>query len=118
VQQLSVDGENRLPAMNDYDRQWRRVIFDSSDTVAFQRLDDSFARYGVVVDTHHNALALTKGNSRTWKANFTFERPSEDRLTLDGEMDAHRIHMELQLVEFDTLRLLNSRFRWVRPEEQ
>ena len=35
-----------------------------------------------------------------------------------GEMDNHKIHMELTLVEFDSFRLLNSGFRWLRPEEQ
>ena len=117
VEQLSIDGALRPPSLNDYDRQWRRVIFDSPETVAFQRLDDSFARYGINVDVYNNTLALTKGGSRHWKSGFTFQRPANDQLTLDGEMDNHKIHMQLQLADFDTLRLLNSRFRWVRPDE-
>jgi hypothetical protein len=38
-------------------------------------------------------------------------------LILEGEMDGHRIRAELQLVERDTFRLLNSGFRWVRPPD-
>jgi len=118
VEQLSVDGESRPPVMNDYDRQWRRIIFDSPNAVAIQRLDDSFARYGATIDPYKNSVALTKGNGRTWNASFRYQRPSQDKLMLDGDMDGHEIHVDLQLLEFDTLRLLNSRFRWVRPEEQ
>jgi hypothetical protein len=117
VEELSVDGEVRPALMNDYDRQWRRVIFDSPATVAFQRFDDSFARYGVSIDVYKNSLTLTKGNSKSWKAGFTFQRPAQDQLALVGDMDGHKIRLQLQLVDYDTLRLLNSRFRWVRPDE-
>ena len=117
VEELSIDGQARPPDLNDYDRRWRRVIFDEPARVIFQRTDDSFARYGASVDPDGKALALTKGESKNWKAVFAIERPSPDRLILDGEMDGHRIRTQLRLVEFDTFRLLNSTFRWVRPHE-
>jgi hypothetical protein len=117
VEDLRVDGESRLPQLNEYDRRWRRVVFDSPQWIFFQRTDDSFMRYGVDIDLQQNTLALTKGQSRTWRSVFTFRRPERDRLALDGEMDGHRIQMNLQLVEMDTFRLLNSRFRWVRPPD-
>jgi hypothetical protein len=85
--------------------------------MVFQRTDDSFARYGVTVDTGGGTLAMTKGSSRTWKANFTFQRPAEDRLVLEGQMDDLAIRMRLRRVGLDTFRLLNSRFRWVRPPD-
>jgi len=117
VDELSIDGQARPASLNDYDRRWRRVIFDSPTTVAFQRLDDSFARYNADIDVYKNTLTLTKGNSKKWKASFTFQRPSPNQLTFDGEMDGYRIHTRLELVDFDTFRVLNSRFRWVRPDE-
>jgi hypothetical protein len=117
VEELSVDGLVRVPELNDYDRRWRRVIFDAPASVTFQRTDDSFARFGASVDTHGKTLTLTKGNSKTWKTHFTFANPSADKLELDGEMDGHQIRVRLRLVEFDTFRLLNSSFRWVRPHD-
>ncbi len=117
VEQLAVNGQARPAALNDYDRRWRRVIFDSPDAVAFQRTDDSFARYGVSIDDSTKTLSLTKGKSRTWRSQFRFDRPREDRLVLDGQMDGLEIQMQLQRVEFDTFRLLNSSFRWVRPPD-
>src|SRR5688572_16955043 len=115
VQELSVDGQVRPPLFNDYDRRWRRVIFDAPNRVVFQRTDDSFAHYGASIDVTHNILSVTKGNSRSWRSTFTFEQPASDRLILKGEMDGHRIEMRLQRVELDTFRLLNSPFRWIRP---
>jgi len=32
-------------------------------------------------------------------------------------MDNHKIHVLLTLVEFDSFRLLNSGFRWIRPPD-
>jgi hypothetical protein len=117
VEEMSVDGQVRLPESNDYDRRWRRVIFDGPQWIFFQRTDDSFVRYGVRFDLQQNTVDLTKGHSRSWHSNFTFKRPDVDRLLLTGEMDGHKIDMKLQLVELDTFRLLNSRFRWVRPPD-
>ncbi len=117
VEELSIDGEVRSPLMNDYDRRWRRVIFDAPQRMAFQRTDDSFSRYGVSIDVDGHTLALTKGSSRDWKAGFSFERQDQNRLILDGTMDGYRIHMRLRRVELDTFRLLNSPFRWIRPSD-
>jgi uncharacterized membrane protein YphA (DoxX/SURF4 family) len=117
VDQMSVDGNVRAPQLNDYDQRWRRVIFDAADVMVFQRTDDSFAHYGVRIDTSTRTLAVTKGNSRTWKAAFIYIRPADDQLILAGEMDGYTIRVRLRLVPLDTFRLLNSPFRWIRPPD-
>jgi uncharacterized membrane protein YphA (DoxX/SURF4 family) len=117
IDELWVDGEVRPASVNDYDRQWRRAIFDAPDMLVFQRLDDSFAHYGVTVDTARQTLMLRKGQSRVWRALFAYRRERDDRLVIDGEMDGHTIHAVLLRVPFDTFRLLNSTFRWVRPPD-
>ncbi len=117
VDRLVVDGELRPPILNDYDLRWRRVIFDAPDRVVFQRTDDSFAHYGAALDVGRHTIALTKGNSRTWNASFTFRQAKPEQLILDGEMDGRAIHLELQVVPLDTFRLLSSGFRWIRPPD-
>ena len=117
ITELAIDGEIRPSALNDYDRRWRRAIFDSPESVIFQRTDDSFASYGASIDMGSFSIALTKGNSRTWASAFTFERPADDRMVLEGEMDGYRIRMVLSRIGLDTFPLLNSPFRWVRPPD-
>jgi hypothetical protein len=113
VERMSVNGEQRPPVTNDYDRRWRRFIVDDPDRATFQRTDDSFAHYALALDAEARSLELTKGGSRTWRARFVVQQ-AEGRLQLNGEMDGQQIEVHLRRVEFDTYRLLNSRFRWVR----
>ena len=115
VEKMSVDGDVRPALFNDYDRRWRRVIFDTPELMIFERFDDSFAHYGASVDTERHTIALRKIESRLWRASFLYDRRGEDELTIDGEMDGHVIHAELQRVGMDVFRLTNGRFRWARP---
>ena len=117
IDEMSVDEESRPAVLNDYDRRWRRIIFDTPSVVVFQRTDDSFAHYEASIDTSSRAIALTKRNGGTWRASFTFDRPSQDRVVLDGTMDGYKLRLRLRRVDLDTFRLLNSRFRWVRPPD-
>lgn len=94
VDQLSMDGEPRPALITDKDR-WRRVIFDRPTGITFQRMDDTFATYGAAIDTQHAQVALTKGADKNWKANLTFQRAGQDQLTLDGQMDGRKVHMQL-----------------------
>ena len=117
VERLSVDGQARPAELNDYDRRWRRVIFDAPDVAVFQRTDDSFARFGVSIDEGTGTFALTKGASHTWSSRFTFDRAADGTLNLDGAMDGYRIQAELRRVDPSAFPLLNSGFRWVRPHD-
>jgi hypothetical protein len=117
VRRLTVDGVSQPADLNDYDRRWRRVIFDDPGAAVFQRTDDSFARYRASIDVGAQKLELTRSASKTWSSQFMFQRPAEDRMILEGEMDSHQISVELDRVEMDTFRVNNSSFRWVRPPD-
>jgi hypothetical protein len=113
VDQMTIDGQIRSPLVNDYDR-WRRVIFDLPQQIWFQRMDDSFARYGAAIDVGKKNIAMTKRDDKNWKANLSFERAGPAELALDGEMDGHRVHMELKLVDREKMLLLSRGFHWVQ----
>jgi len=117
VEQLSVDGQIRPAELNDYDRRWRRVIFDEPDSLVIQRTDDSFARYSASLDPGNGSIALRKGNSRSWASRLTYDRTGDDRIALTGEMDGQRIEADLRRVDRSAFPLLNSGFRWVRPHD-
>lgn len=113
VSQFSIDGQLRSPLFTDYER-WRRAVFDSPTAMAFQRMDDSFARYGASINANDKTLALTKDDDKNWKANLNFQRVAQDRLILDGEMDRHKIHMQLQRVDHSKFLLASRGFHWIQ----
>ena len=113
VKQMSIDEQPRPPLLTDSTR-WRRAIFDYPDRMAFQRTDDSFASYGASVNLPNRTLALTTNADKNWTASFTFQRPAEDQLTLDGRMDNHQVHMELQLADRNSFLLVSRGFHWTQ----
>ncbi len=112
VAQMTIDGQIRSPLLTDYDR-WRRVIFDFTTSTSFQRMDESFANFGSSINDKSKMLTLAKDNDKNWKANFTFALTARDRLVLDGAMDGHRIHMELELADRNQFSLVNRPFHWI-----
>src|SRR5580658_8073823 len=113
VDELSIDGQLRSPLLIDYDR-WRRAVFDRPDDMVFQRMDDSFVHYGASVNAGYKTIVLTKHSDKDWKASFTFQRAAEDQLTLDGTMDSHKMHMQLELVDLNKFLLVSRGFHWIQ----
>jgi hypothetical protein len=118
IERMAIDGQEQPTALNDYDRRWRRIIFDAPRRVAFQRTDDSLARYDAALDLNGGMLEISKTSSRTWRARFTLQRPADDQLQLHGEMDGKILDVQLRRAELDTFKLLSSPFRWVRLHRQ
>lgn len=113
VAELSIDGQVRSPLLGDYDR-WQRVVFDFPERVSFQRMDESFAGFGAVIDSTAKTIVLTKSSDKNWKGNLTFQRVAEDQLILDGNMDSHTIQMKLQLVDHKKFLLVSRGFHWIQ----
>jgi len=113
VDEMWVDGLLRSPLVNDYGR-WRRVVFQSSTAASFQRMDDSFATYGAIVDPNSRAITLTRTSDKSEAARLSFERPSPDRLTLVGTMDGHKLRMQLRLFDRNSFLLVGRGFHWIQ----
>lgn len=113
VQQQSVDGQLRSPLLGDAGR-WRRAIFDSPNGMAFQRIDDSFARYPVNIDIKKRMLALSDYRDKNWKASFTFDHSGPDQMTLEGTMDGHSVHLQLKLLDRNQFVLVSRGFHWIQ----
>lgn len=113
VTQMSVDGQPRPPLLTDNTR-WRRAIFDFPQVIAMQRMDDSLAYYRAAINLSDKTLVLTKGADKNWKANLAFQRPVHDKLIVDGRMDDHQLHMELQLTDRNNFLLVRRGFHWIQ----
>ena len=113
VTQMSIDGQVRAPLITDYDR-FRRVIFQSPTTASFQRMDDTFVPYTAAIDVGARSIILTKTGAANQKSTWSFQRPTAEQLSLDGDMDGHRIHMQLQRYDHSKFLLLSRGFHWIQ----
>ena len=82
--------------------------------MAVQQMDDSFAYYGATINEAAKTLALTGNAASKSKGNFTFQRPSANDLTLVGDMDGQRLHIQLRLLDRDKLLLVSRGFHWIQ----
>ena len=111
VSQESIDEQVRPPLLTDSARP-RRLIFDFPSRVAFQGMDDTFVGYGASINVNDKTLLLTSRVGK--KAIFSFKRARQNQLALDGEMESHKIHMELRLVEPSKFVLVSRGFHWIQ----
>jgi uncharacterized membrane protein YphA (DoxX/SURF4 family) len=114
VERMSVDGVATPALFNDSDWRWRRLIFDTPGLVVFEYLDESFAYYEALIDSAGHHITLQNVHSQP-HATLTFDRHGDTDMSLDGEMNEHRIHVDLRRLATNTLSLTNRSFRWIRP---
>jgi uncharacterized membrane protein YphA (DoxX/SURF4 family) len=112
VDEFLVDGQTLPPLVTDTGR-WRRVIVDAPG-MNIQRMDDSLDRYGAAVSMKDKTIVLSKPDDPKWHARLQFDNPGATRMTVDGEMDHHSIHAQLQLADPSRFLLVNRGFHWIQ----
>jgi hypothetical protein len=113
VEEQTLDGQANSPLLTDSGR-WRRMVFDSPARATIQRADDSLARYGAVIDVKANSLQFSSDADKNWKAAYTFQRPSPDQLSLEGDIVGHKSHVQLKLVDLRSFELVSRGFHWIQ----
>lgn len=113
VDQLSIDDAVHPPTLGD-EQRWRRIIFDRPGRTVFQHMNDSLATFSAKIDPDKKTINLTKSDDAKWAATLNYVRPANDHLTLTGEMDGHRVAMELRLLDQKSFLLMNRGFHWVQ----
>ncbi len=92
---------------------WRQLIVSYPRRAALVTVGDPYERYGTAFDFDQRTLVLTRYGQPDWKAEFTFEQPSLDRLRIDGTMDGRALRVELKLAPERSWLLLDRGFRWI-----
>jgi hypothetical protein len=113
VDEMSIDGVVRSPLLTDYER-WRRVIFDSPQRMAFQRMDDSFGGFAMAFDPKRHTIALNKQGDQKWRGEFAVHLQNARRMTVDGRLGQHTIRLQLSLLDRDKFLLVSRGFHWIQ----
>lgn len=113
VEDFALDGQTRPPLLTDAAR-WRRIVFDFPQFATIYGMDEESQSYRADIDANAKTIALKKFGDEKGKANFSFRRPDADHLILDGIMDDHKVHVELELLDRSKFLLVNRGFHWVQ----
>lgn len=112
VQDFSFDGQSRPPLTTDTTR-WRRLVFDFPTFMSAQSMDDSFHGYSVHIDQKAKTFALTNPSNKNWRASFSFTQPAPSELIVDGLMDGHKVHAQLNLFDRSKFLLISRGFHFI-----
>ncbi len=113
IEEMAVDGQPQ-PLLAANTGLWRRITFDYPNWVHVQRMDDSLAGYSAALDVQGRTLALTTGSDKRWHADFSYSRPAEGILILEGAVNGHRQHIELKRMDETQFPVTNRGFHWVQ----
>lgn len=112
VEQFELDGTDRPALVTDADR-WRRVIFDSRDTLTIQIMSDRCMHYDVKPAAQTNMLALVSFDDPELKSALSYESPEPGVLSLEGTWDGHAIRARLRRTETRQFPLRNRGFHLI-----
>src|SRR5579863_586947 len=113
IEQLSIDGQPQ-PLLDTDASLWRRITFDYPNWVHIQRMDDLLTGYSASLDAQKNTLALTTSSDKNWRATFSYIRPDEDDLILDGTVNAHKQHIQLKRMNSSQFLITSRGFHWIQ----
>ena len=112
VEEFTVDGQVRAPLLTDPLR-WQRIIIESPDVVTVQPMSSSPQYFDLSVDSRSKSFNMRKPNEWMRRADFTYENPQPDVLTLKGEMDGHQIEARFRRSDESQFLLLNRGLHWI-----
>ena len=113
IDQYTLDGQPRPPLLTDRDRP-RYLLFDRMNSVSFVHMDDTRDYYRGVFDLAKDRLSLSTYGGKSQPSILTFTRPAPDRLTLDGALNGHKVHIDLHAVDLRSFLLVTRGFHWVQ----
>jgi len=113
VAEYAVDGKV-VPSSPTAEDQWQRMFFQNSSRLAVETTSGARMRFFLKLDEKQHTLKLINFNDSNWKADFSYQSPQPNVVTLTGQMNGHRVDMRLRQLDTPKSFLLTSRgFHWI-----
>lgn len=113
VDEYAVDGKAVPPSPTDKGR-WQRVFLEYSWRMLAEDSGGSRRRYSLTLDETKHTLKLVQFDDPDWKADFTYQTPQNNVLTLTGHAEGHQVDIRLHRTDTANSFVLTSRgFHWI-----
>jgi hypothetical protein len=115
VDSMTIDGVLRPPLTTDSVR-YSHAVFQAPTSVTFQKMDQSFDRFSVKLDSTTHMLALKSLTDTAVSGALKYERPSPNRQLLDGSVGGKRVQLALTLHDLEKFFLVSrsKEVHWVQ----
>ncbi|MFD6395640.1 DoxX family protein [Nocardia sp. NPDC060249] len=119
VREFSVEAAPVPPLTTDPVR-WQRLVVDVG-SAGYQRMDDAVVPVLATTDLAAHTMALAAVPTSPDEppapyATFTVDHPSDDTLTLRGELDGRPTTITLERLDLERFPLRSTNFRWVQNQ--
>jgi len=115
VEAMTYDGKPRLLSLAPSDAKlWRRLVFDMPEFVTAECMDESVSSFRALINSRSKTIALTLQSNPKWRATLTSVRTAPDKMTLEGVVDGHQLHLDLHAMDLKKFLLLGDRFHWIQ----
>lgn len=113
VDSMTIDGALRPPLTTDSAR-YSHVVFQNPTVAVFQKMDQSFDRFTVTLDSTNHSLAVKNVSDSALTGSLTYQRPSPTRLALDGTLGGKRVQLVMTQHDLNKFLLVSRGFNWVQ----
>jgi len=113
VDSMTIDGVLRPPLTTDSAR-YSHATFQTPTGAVFQKMDQTFDRFSVKVDSTTHVLALRNLVDTAMSGALKYQRPTPDRLVLDGSIGGKRVQLVMTQHDLQKFLLVSRGFNWVQ----
>jgi hypothetical protein len=92
IDSMTVDGTLRPPLTTDTTR-YSHAVFQNQTAVRFQKMNQNFDNYSVKIDSTNHTVTLRNLADSTMRGTVAYQRPTPDRLVLDGDLGGKRFQL-------------------------
>lgn len=114
VDRMTRDGAD-VPLVVTDSTLWRRVVIQRATAITVQRMNDKFIGFSAKYDTVAGTITLMNGRPGSAASTLNYDRPTKDRLMIDGVLDGRSTHIELSYRDPALSEQWSRGFHWVSP---
>ncbi|MFW0785325.1 DoxX family protein [Gordonia sp. CPCC 206044] len=116
VDDFRIEGRSSAPLTTDPTR-WQRLVFDTDGAATVQMMDGALHMLPAHVDEASRSIEIpATPSTRLPSATVRFDRPTDDRLRLDGTIDGAPTTVTLHRVDPNAFPLRSRGFHWIQEQ--
>jgi hypothetical protein len=95
-------------------RRGSHAVLKTPTAAVFQRMDQTFDCFSAKIDTVSHTIALRNLADTASHGTLSYQRPTADRLLLDGDLSGRKVQLVMSQHDLDKFRRVSRGFHWVQ----